>query len=133
MSKGTLTTLDFVIGVLREHEKELTELSDRLEDVLLSVSNQTLEKGMGDIRSTVNEMEQKINLLGQNIESSSSLNSSIEITLKQLIKQISLQNQSFSILIESLKDYPTRKEINDLNESISSLRSVIQDISDKKV
>ena len=122
-----MTTLDFVISVLREHENELTALSEKLEDVLSSVSGEDVKEDMGEIQFTLNELKQKILLLDQKFSASS--NSSIEILLKQLVGQISIQNQSLNQLVEAMKGYPTKKEVEELSASVLSLKSFIKKAS----
>ena len=126
MSKGTLSTLDFVIGVLREHEKELTELSDKLEEIIADVSGHRLKKDMDEIQSAIEGLGQKIQVLEQNIIVTGSLNSTIEVTIKQLVEQTSIQNQSIKLFIEAMKEYPTKKEIRELTEGISSLNASLK-------
>ena len=93
MSERTLTTLDFVISVLREHEKGLTALSEKLEETLSRVSGVSAKKNMDDIQS-------------------------IEILLERLVEQVSIQNQNFDSLIKMMRDYPTKKELEDLIQKL---------------
>ena len=130
MSKGTLTTLDFVISVLREHEKDLALLSEKLEVILSSVSGEGVKEDLGEIQSTLNELKQKILVLDQKVTASS--DSSIEVLLKQLVSQLSIQNQSLNLLVEAMGGYPTKKEVEELKASISSLNSSIEKLTSKK-
>lgn len=129
MSKGTLTTLDFVISVLREHEKEMTLLSEKLETILSSVSGEGVKKDMGEIQSTLNEIKQKILVLDQKVTASSK--PSLEALLKQLVSQLSTQNQNLNLLIEAMKVYPTKKEVEEFEASISSFNSFIKKLVSK--
>jgi len=106
MSRGTITTLDFVISVLREHEKDLTELSDKLEEIITSASGQNMKKDVDQIQSILNELEQKVLSLDQKIESRTS---SIEDLLKQLMGQVLIQNQNLNLLIEVMKNNRQRE------------------------
>ena len=120
MSGGTLSTLDFVIGMLREHGEELTELSDKLEEIIADVYGHLLEKDMDEIQSAINGIGKKIQVLEQNNIATGSINSSIEVTIKQLVEQTLIHNQSIELLIEAMKEYPTKKEIHEFKESLSS-------------
>ncbi len=124
MNKGTLTTLDFVISVLREHEKEMTLLSDKLEGVLSRVSGENLGEDVTEIHTALNDLKQKIVALDQKLESSS--NSSMEALLKQLTRLVSDQNQNLSLLVEAIKECPTKRELEDFKGSIASFNSLIQ-------
>ena len=131
MNKGTLTTLDFVISVLREHEKEMTLLSDKLEELLDKFPSGNLNKDMGEIRSALNELRQTIVVSGKG--SAGSGRSSIESLLEQLVRQVSAQTESISLLVEAISDYPTKKELNELRESILLFNNLIHQIVKKEV
>jgi len=131
MNKGTLTTLDFVISVLREHEKEMTLLSDKLEELLDKFPSGNLNKDMGEIRSALNELRQTIVVSGKG--SAGSGRSSIESLLEQLVRQVSAQTESVSLLVEAISDYPTKKELNELRESILLFNNLIHQIVKKEV
>ena len=131
MTEGTLTTLDFVISVLREHEKEMTQLSDKLEEVLSSASTDNLEKIMNEVYTALNDIKQKINTSNQKTKNSD--NSSIENVLVKLVEQVTIQNQSLSLLLETMSNYPTKNELETLKTSISSFNSLIQSIESKGI
>ena len=119
MSKGTLSTLDFVISVLREHERDLTELGDKLEEVL-SISIGGMKKDLDEIRSILNELNQKIGTLNSPL---------IETLLSQLVNQVTLQNQTIKLLIDGMKESPTKDEIKELKTSLSSIHRSIAKLS----
>lgn len=129
MNKGTLTTLDFVISVLREHEKEMTLLSDKLEDVLSRVPSENIEKGMSEVHTVLKDIKERISTLDQKTINSNV--SSIESLLEKLMKQVAIQNQSLSLLVETMRNYPTKRELEELKASISSFNSLIQSITSK--
>jgi len=130
MSERTLTTLDFVISVLREHEKDLTILSDKLEDVLNSVSGKGMKKDVGKIQSALKEIKKKIHVLDQKVTAMN--NSSVETLLNQLLNQVSIQNKNLSLLIEAMKGYPTKKEMENLKTSIASVNSLVGKLVSKE-
>ena len=129
MTEGTLTTLDFVISVLREHEKEMTQLSDKLEEVLNSASTDNLEKFMNEINAALKDIKQRLKASNQNTTDSNI--SSIENFLVKLVEQVTIQNQSLSLLLETMSKYPTKNELETLKTSISSFNSLIQSIESK--
>lgn len=129
MTEGTLTTLDFVISVLREHEKEMTQLSDKLEKVLSRASTGNLEKDMNEIKTVLNDIKQRIKTSNQKTVDSNT--SSIENFLVKLVEQITIQNQSLSLLLETMSNYPTKNELETLKTSISSFNNLIQSIESK--
>ena len=131
MNKGTLTTLDFVISVLREHEKEMTQLSDKLEEVLSSASTDNLEKIMNEVKAVLNDIKQRIKASNQKTKDSNI--SSIENFLVKLVEQVTIQNQSLSLLLETMSNYPTKNELETLKTSISSFNSLIQNIESKGI
>ena len=124
MNKGTLTTLDFVISILREHEKEMTLLSDKLEEVLSRISNENMEKDMNKIHVVLNDLKQKIIILDQKAVNPKNL--TIELLLKELVKQISIQAQNITLLLETIRNYPTKNELKELKISISSFNNLIK-------
>lgn len=130
MSKGTLTTLDFVIGVLREHEKELNDFSDKLEEMVKDVSGKNLKKDMEQIEFNLDELKQKIVIMDKKMPISNG--SDMEVLLQQLLDQISIQNQNMNILIEETKSRVTSKEINELKESVCSLNASIKELMSKR-
>lgn len=117
MNKGTLTTLDFVISVLREHEKEMTLLSERLEDALNRVSNNSGGKNATDTHNVLKDLGERI--------------SSIESILEELLKQTASQNENLSLLIKAMGNYPTKMELEDLKESVSAFDNLIRNIVSK--
>ena len=117
MNKGTLTTLDFVISVLREHEKEMTLLSERLEDALNRVSNNSGGKNATDTHNILKDLGERI--------------SSIENILEELLKQTASQNENLSLLIKAMGNYPTKMELEDLKESVSAFDNLIRNIVSK--
>ena len=131
MTEGTLTTLDFVISVLREHEKVMAQLSDKLEEVLSSTSTNNLEKFMNEINAALKDIKQKIKASNQKTKDSNI--SSIENFLVKLVEQVTIQNQSLSILLETMSSYPTKNELETLKTSISSFNSLIQSIESKGI
>lgn len=119
MNKGTLTTLDFVISVLREHEKEMTSLSEKLEDAINRMSNNSEEKDTTDVHAVLKDLEEKV--------------SSIEGFLGELLKQTANQNENLSLMIKAMANYPTRMELEDLRESISAFDNLIRKIVSSEV
>ena len=131
MTKGTLSTLDFVISVLREHEKEMTQLSEKLEEVLNSASTNNLEPFMNEINTALNDIKQRLNAPNQN--TAKPHNPPIDNVLVKLVEQITIQNQSLSLLLETMSNYPTKNELETLKTNISSFSSLIQNIEGKGI
>lgn len=124
MSKGTLTTLDFVISVLREHEKELIVLSEKLTTIIKSASGKGVKKDITAIQAILNELRQQIHTLDQRVMTIN--NSTTEMLLKQVVSQITLQNQSLNLMIETMKHYPSKQDIAALNTSIDNLNTLVK-------
>jgi chromosome segregation ATPase len=126
MSKGTLTTLDFVIGVLLEHEKELTEFSDRLERMLKYATGNSLKKDIEQIEFDLDELNQRITAMDKKIPVSNG--SDTEDLLRQLLSKLSNQNQNMKLLGEETKIHALSKEIDELKTSVSSLNASIKEL-----
>lgn len=118
MNNGTLTTLDFVISVLREHEKEMSLLSERLEEALNRVSNNSGGKDATDTHNVLKDLGERI--------------SSIESILEELLKQTASQNENLSLLIKAMGNYPTKTELENLKESVSAFDNLIRNIVSKE-
>lgn len=112
MNKGTITTLDFVISVLREHEKEMSTLCDKLDEVLEGTGNKGIHEDIGEVRVAVNNLKMEISNLDQKISGSG--DKSVENLLTRLSEQVALLTKSLTMAVETLQNYPSKKEIENI-------------------
>jgi predicted nucleic acid-binding Zn-ribbon protein len=130
MSKGTLTTLDFIICVLREHEKELTQFGNKLEEIVKHVSGESLKKNIKQIEFDLGELRERMMAMDKKIPVSNG--SDTEVLLRQLLSKLSIQNQNVNLLIEEARDHAISKEIDELKASVSSLNACIKELMSRR-
>ena len=104
MARDSLVTLDFVINVLREHEKELTELSERLENTLTVVNEE-------NIKQTLNELNHSLQVLSKRIEG--------------LRDENQRQKAQVNEILNKLETLPTKDDLENLRRAVETLGALL--------
>jgi hypothetical protein len=113
-----MSALDFVIEVLREHEKELNGLSEKLESMIKDLTE-------GKIKESLNEIQKNLEALLRSFEG---IHQSLS-SFRELDKTLSDSLKILENMIRSLKDVleaiPSRAEIENLASGIRILQPPI--------
>lgn len=126
MERNSLTALDFVINVLREHERDLTSLSDRLDETLRSVSGKSVKKRLNEINSSLERLAGEVKDLKEKLVASEVIAVSSQEIVRSLEKQAALQRQNVERLSRVLREAPNRREIVELQKRIVALVDLMQ-------
>ena len=126
MERNSLTALDFVINVLREHERDLTSLSDRLDETLRSVSGKSVKKRLNEINSALERLAGEVKDLKEKLVASEVIAVSSQEIVRSLEKQAALQRQNVERLSRVLREAPNRREIVELQKRIVALVDLMQ-------
>lgn len=129
MEKNSLTALDFVISVLREHERDLTVLSDRLEETLKSVAGKGVRRSLTEISSSIEVLAKEVRGLRAKLAASEVIAVSTKEIIESLEKQTSIQNQNIRRLSKLLKEAPNRVEVEELHGRVVTLMHLLNKIN----
>ncbi|MBS7610532.1 hypothetical protein KEJ36_05535 [Candidatus Bathyarchaeota archaeon] len=116
-----MSALDFVIEVLREHEKELTALSEKLEGLIKDLTD-------GKFRESINEIQKTLETLLRGFESiNQRLSAHIELdrSLWESLKAIGDRIMSFKEVMETA---PSRAEVGNLVSRLSTIEELASEI-----
>ena len=121
--KNSLSTLDFIINVLREHERKLSHLSESLENTLKTLT-------VGDTKQTLTELSESVQALSKTIEVLSckvESQKNSDLGDMQTLSSLHEENQKQKILVDhisnQLETFPTREDIQKLREAIDVLNT----------
>jgi archaellum component FlaC len=126
LERNSLTALDFVINVLREHERDLTSLSDRLDETLQSVSGKGVKKRLGEINGSIERLAGEVKELKEKLVASEVIAVSTKEIVRSLEKQAAMQRQNIERLSGVLREVPNRREIVELQTRIVTLADLLQ-------
>ena len=119
--KNSLSTLDFIINVLREHERKLSHLSESLESTLKTLTIDDTKQAIAEMSESVHALSKTIEILSRKVESQRSS----DLGDKQNLSRLQEENQRQKILVHDivnqLKMFPTREDIQKLREAIDDL------------
>jgi len=125
MSKNSLSALDFVINVLREHEKELTELSDRLENTLTVVKGEDVRRSLDELNSSVQILARTIEGLSERIDSRMTADMRFSEIIDSLKEESQRQKERINDILTQLKALPTRDDLENLRRAIDTLSELL--------
>ena len=126
MEKNSLTALDFVINVLREHERDLTSLSDHIDETMHSVSGKGVKKRLNDINNSIENLTGEVKELKEKLVASEVIAISTEEIVRSLEKQAAIQRRNIKRLSSLLREVPNRNEIVELQTRIVALADLLQ-------
>ncbi len=126
MERNSLTALDFVINVLREHERDLTSLSNRLDGTLKNVSGNGVKKRLGEINGSIERLAGEVKELKEKLVASEVIAVSTKEIVRSLEKQAAMQRQNIERLSGVLREVPNRREIVELQTRIVTLADLLQ-------
>lgn len=131
MAKNSLSALDFIINVLREHEKELTELSERLENTLAVVTGDSIKQTLNELSSSVQVLSQAIDILSEKVDSQSNADVHFRDTLKNIREESQKQKTQVHNILNQLKTFPTKDDVQNLRKAIDTLGSLLNEKDQK--
>ena len=105
--KNSLSTLDFIINILQEHEKELTELSKNLENTLTSVTGDNVKQTLCELNSSIQVLAKTIEIMSEKIDSQSNANMHLRDTIDGLKEESKRQRIQVHGILNQLKAFPT--------------------------
>lgn len=126
MERNSLTALDFVINVLREHERDLTSLSDHIDETLQSVSGKGVKKRLNDVNTSIENLTGEVKELKEKLVASEVIAISTEEIVRSLEKQAMIQRRNIKRLSSLLREVPNRNEIVELQTRIVALADLLQ-------
>ena len=126
MERNSLTALDFVINVLREHERDLTSLSDHIDETLQSVSGKGVKKRLNDVNTSIENLTGEVKELREKLVASEVIAISTEEIVRSLEKQAVIQRRNIKRLSSLLREVPNRNEIVELQTRIVALADLLQ-------
>ena len=121
--KNSLSTLDFIINVLREHERKLSRIGESLDSTLKMLTIDDTKQTLTDLRESVQALSKTIEILSWKIESQKSS----DLGDKQTLSILQEENHRQKILVDDianqLKTFPTKEDIQKLREAIDALNT----------
>ena len=121
--KSSLSTLDFIINVLREHERKLSHLSESLEITLKTLTVDDTKQTLTELSESVQALSKTIEVLSWKIESQKSSDRGDKQTLFSLHEENQKQKALVDDIANQLKMVPTREDIQKLREAIDALNA----------
>ena len=123
MPKNSLSTLDFIINVLREHERKLSHLSESLENTLKTLTVDDTKQTLTELSESVQALSKTIEVLSWKVESQKNS----DLGDMQTLSSLHEENQKQKILVDhisnQLETFPTREDIQKLREAIDVLNT----------
>ena len=107
-NKNSLSALDFIINILLEHEKELTELSEHLENTLTAVTGDNTKQTLRELNSSIQVLAKTIEIVSEKIDSQSNSNMHLRETIDDLREESKSQRIQVHDILNQLKAFPTR-------------------------
>jgi len=121
--KNSLSTLDFIINVLREHERKLSHLSESLENTLKTLTVDDTKQTLTELSESVQALSKTIEVLSWKVESQKNS----DLGDMQTLSSLHEENQKQKILVDhisnQLETFPTREDIQKLREAIDVLNT----------
>ena len=121
--KNSLSTLDFIINVLREHERKLSHLSESLENTLKTLTADDTKQTLTELSESVQALSKTIEVLSWKVESQKNS----DLGDMQTLSSLHEENQKQKILVDhisnQLETFPTREDIQKLREAIDVLNT----------
>jgi uncharacterized protein YaaR (DUF327 family) len=96
--KNSLSTLDFIINVLREHERKLSHLGESLESTLKSLTIDDTKQTLIELSESVQALSKTIEILSWKIESQKSS----DLGDKQTLFVLQEENQKQKTLVDDI-------------------------------
>ena len=121
--KNSLSTLDFIINVLREHERKLSHLGESLESTLKSLTIDDTKQTLTELSESVQALSKTIEILSWKIESQKSSDLGDKQTLFILQEENQRQKTLVDDIANQLKTFPTKEDIQKLREAIDALNA----------
>ncbi len=106
--KNSLSTLDFIINVLREHDKELTELSEHLKNTLTAVTGDNIKQTLCELNSSIQILAKTIEIVSEKIDSQSNASVRLGDTIDDLREESKRQRIQINDILDQLKAFPTK-------------------------
>ncbi len=100
---NSLSTLDFIIKILQEHEKELTELSEHLEKTLTAVTGDNVKRALYELNNSIQVLAKTIEIISDKIDSQTSSNMYIIDTIDFLKEESKRQRRQIHGILNQLK------------------------------
>jgi predicted nucleic acid-binding Zn-ribbon protein len=125
MARNSLSALDFIVSVLREHEKELTELSERLENTLALVKGENVRRALDELTNSVQALSKTIGSLCEKIGSQVDAGIRFRETIDSLREESQTQRVQVNDILDQLKALPTRDDLEDLRRAIDTLNALL--------
>ena len=121
--KNSLSTLDFIINVLREHERKLSHLSESLESTLKTLTIDDTKQAIAEMSESIHALSKTIEILSRKIESQRSPDLGDRQNLSRLQEENQRQKILVNDIVNQLKMFPTREDIQKLREAIYALNT----------
>jgi uncharacterized protein YoxC len=121
--KNSLSTLDFIINVLREHERKLSHLGESLESTMKSLTIDDTKQTLTELSESVQALSKTIEILSWKIESQKSSDLGDKQTLFILQEENQRQKTLVDDIANQLKTFPTKEDIQKLREAIDALNA----------
>ncbi|MCJ7631452.1 hypothetical protein MUP77_03490 [Candidatus Bathyarchaeota archaeon] len=106
--KNSLSTLDFIINVLREHDKELTELSEHLKNTLTAVTGDNIKQTLCELNSSIQILAKTIEIVSEKIDSQSNASVRLGDTIDDLREESKRQRIQVHDILDQLKAFPIK-------------------------
>ena len=123
MPKNSLSTLDFIINVLREHERKLSHLSESLENTLKTLTVDDTKQTLTELSESVQALSKTIEVLSWKVESQKNSDLGDMQTLSSLHEESQKQKILVDHISNQLETFPTREDIQKLREAIDVLNT----------
>ena len=121
--KNSLSTLDFIINVLREHERKLSHLSESLESTLKTLTIDDTKQAIAEMSESIHALSKTIEILSRKVESQRSSDFGDKQDLSRLQEENQRQKILVNDIVNQLKMFPTREDIQKLHEAIYALNT----------
>jgi len=131
MARDSLSTLDFIINVLREHEKELTELSERLEKTLTVVTGEDVKQALDELSDSVQVLSKAVERLLEKMGSQVDSGIRFRETVDTLKEESQRQRVQVNDVLSQLKALPTREDLENLRRLIGALNAFLVEKNQK--
>jgi len=131
MARNSLSALDFIVSVLREHEKELTELSERLEKTLTVVGGEYVKRALDELSNSMQILDKTLKRLSEKIDSEVDSDIRFRETVDSLKEESQRQRAQVNDVLNQLKSLPTRENLENLRRSIDTLNALLAEKNTK--
>ena len=125
MARNSLSALDFIVNVLREHEKELTELSERLENTLTVVTRENVKQALDELSNSLQVLSKTMESLSERVGSQVDADIRLRKTIDSLKEESLRQRTQINDVLNRLKALPTKDDLEDLRSAIDTLNTLL--------